>query len=815
MRSPVVVSSGRASDRGIALVAVLLMLMLATAMVAGFASIIVSEHRLQNVERQRSDAFYAAHGGIEKLTSDVGTLFSTTYQPTASQITALAAGTPSLEGITFPTTSEGVGYGVTFTPDAHGNPSSSSRSITSGPFQGFTGLVTPYTLSVTARTKSGGEARLQRQVNTVGIPIFQFGIFSEADVAFEPGPEFTFTGRVHTNGNLFLGAASGALTLTEKVTAVGEVIREYMPNGGQNTYSDDNLVLISTAPGAYRSLRQTEGSVTGTIGSALNDPTWSNLSTGTYNSRICNGRTGARRLDLPIASATAGPIALIRRPDPGETTSTANFGERFFAKASLRILLSDNTSDITSLAGVTGTAPVQLGATAPAGYTVNSTHPPFGLASTNSDVMVPTSTPVLGGYLKIEKQVSQGVWQDVTIEILNLGIAGPNQQKTSCATPNPNAVIRMQHLMDHSSNCNTGSTDPTYYYPNTLFDARQGKLQDVEPVNTSTVQLGGVIHYIELDVRNLTSWFQGSIGSSGTSVLHTDGYIVFFSDRRGNRDAANRETGEYGFEDFVNPNSSVGTPNGRLDAGEDVNGNGTLETYGATYAGGGLAWESPLNSSARPWMAVSASVAKRNPARFFRRALKLTNGRAGNIVSPGLTVVAENPVYIQGDYNAGPSFSSNHVAAAVIADAVTFLSNSWTDYNSYANPYESSRRDASETWYRLAVMGGKGPYFPVPWNGSLLGSDGGVNNFMRFLESWQNTEVHYRGSLVSLWYHRQAVYPFRPAYSSGANCNTYFPPDRDFQFDTDFLQFSLLPPGTPMFRDVNVLGFTQTVTAPR
>ena len=58
------------------------------------------------------------------------------------------------------------------------------------------------------------------------------------------------------------------------------------------------------------------------------------------------------------------------------------------------------------------------------------------------------------------------------------------------------------------------------------------------------------------------------------------GYVVYFSDRRTNRDAANLETGEYGFEDFVNPASVNGLPNGFLDTAEDVNGNGTLDTYG-------------------------------------------------------------------------------------------------------------------------------------------------------------------------------------------------------------------------------------------
>ena len=33
--------------------------------------------------------------------------------------------------------------------------------------------------------------------------------------------------------------------------------------------------------------------------------------------------------------------------------------------------------------------------------------------------------------------------------------------------------------------------------------------------------------------------------------------------------------------------------------------------------------------------------------------------------------------------------------------------------------------------------------------------------------------------------------------------------DRNFKFDDEFLQPALLPPGTPMFRDVNLLSFRQ------
>ncbi len=798
-----------------ALIAVLLLLMLASAVLAGFASVLLNEQRLQVIERGRSDAFYAAHGGLEKLTSDLGALFGRTYKPRASEIAALSTALPQLPGVTFPTTSEGIGYGVTFTPDAGGNPASTTRSITSGPFQGFTGLVTPYVLSVTARTADGGEVRLQRQVQTVGIPIFQFGQFSETNLGFHSGGDFDFGGRVHTNGNLFL-AAGTSLLLADKVTAVGEVVRTHLMNGSSISGSYPGTVRPITAPGSYRTLTTTEGSLVNTIGSAQNEPKWTNLSVGTYNGNIRNGRTGARRLDLPIVEEGANPIELIRRPPASELATSTVYQQRFFSLASVRILLSDNPSDITSLPGVTGTSPVELVAGGIPGYVVSGSHPPIAAShpSVQGNYRVPFSTSVIGGFLKIEIQVSDGVWQDVTLEVLDQGIAGHNLNAATCPDPDRNAIIRFQRLGDHMPGCAAGgSTTPSDYWPLVLYDTREAKRREDEPTGNTNVYLGGVMHYIELDVNNLSRWFRGEIGSNGNRALNVTGYTVYFSDRRGNRDAAGRETGEYGFEDFVNPASSTGTPNGVLDTGEDVNQNGTLETYGSTAGGMNVVWSSPLLNTVRPWTAVAPAIAQVNPPRFFRRALKLTNGRQGNIIAAGLTVASENPVYIQGDYNANGGFGNPHASCSVIADAVTLLSNNWNDRISFQFPHNAASRPATNTWYRTAILSGKGVPFPKPSAGSPpinFGTDGGVHNFLRFLESWANDTVYYRGSMASLYYSRQGVGVFKDG------SNTYdFPDTRDYRFDIDFLNMNLLPPRTPMFRDVNVLGFTQVLTSPR
>jgi hypothetical protein len=255
-----------------------------------------------------------------------------------------------------------------------------------------------------------------------------------------------------------------------------------------------------------------------------------------------------------------------------------------------------------------------------------------------------------------------------------------------------------------------------------LYDTREAVQRDATP-DADPIRFGGIMHYVEVDARNLSRWFQGAGGGmcppacSGPNAENTTGYVLYFSDRRTNRNLANAETGEYGFEDIVNPASGVGAPNGVLDLGEDFNDNNALETYGQVprLIAGMVA---PLNAAARPWTNVDPAnalaqnvemgIARRNPPIFFRRGLKLVNGGLGNLVAPGLGIASENPVYVQGHWNANAAgFGNPHVGTAVIADAVTLLSGAWNDRNSFLNPHNTGPRAGADTWYRLSRLHGQ------------------------------------------------------------------------------------------------------------
>lgn len=824
-------------ERGAAMLSALMVMLLMAGVTAGFAALVITDARVRVLDSTRTQSFYAVHAGLERLTADLGDLFSANVAPSAAAINALTTAPPDDIGVTWERPDGTSGYRITFPVDDDGNAEATVMTVQNGPFQGLVGLATNYEMEVTGRlqrVQDGGEVALTRRLQTVAIPVFQFGIFSENDLNFFAGPNFNFGGRVHSNADLYLAQGNGTtLTLADRVTSVGEVVRTNLSNGWDTNTNYTGTVRAITSPGTYRNLSRSEGSLVGTVGSATNEPTWTNLSTGTYNSNLLNGRTGARRLDLPVAMfaedlpvENRGPIALIRRPQVGEDTARPNLlAERFFSLASLRILLSDTAADITNLPTVTGTAPVALGITEP--YTVGGVAnlPPFAQALGATGQVVPNNTPLLGGVLKIEMQTTPGTWVDVTAEILGLGIGSPALRDTNtggavCTDINPNAVVRLQRAIDNGGSCystsnlTTSGSAPGRWVPNVLFDPREGTLRDSSPGN---MRLAGLFHYIEIDVRNLSRWFQGDIGTTGDQALNVNGYTVYFSDRRGNRNAANAETGELGFEDFVNPASGSGTPNGTLNTGEDMNGNTTVDVYGNTarvpsgvadWTTGWVNTSTLTSSSTLLTQIANENVARRNPLIFFRRALKLTNGGLGNIVSPGLTIASENPVYVQGHWNANASgFGNPHVATAVLADAVTLLSNNWNDRNSLINPYtknNSSQRNATTTWYRLAIISGKGLSFPQPSGTPQdFGTDGGAHNFLRYIENWNGQTLNYRGSIASLFISRQSVFPYKC-------CTTvYDPPSRGYNFDTEFLTPALLPPRTPMFRDVNITGFAQ------
>ncbi len=845
------------NEAGIALIIALLLMFIFTLMALGFFFVVNGEQKIAASDRDNSIAFYGAEAGLEKMSAQLVNLFQSTASPSTSQVDSLWNGSPNgpptIPGVTFPT------YQINYT--TVGSPPQLQSSVQqiggSGPLSGLQGLITPFTLNVVAQSVNGAEVKLTRQVQEVAVPVFQFGIYSDNDLSFFAGPPFNFGGRVHTNGNLFLaeGDTATGLSLADKVTAYKDVIRAQLSNGFSTSTNYAGIVNVVVSPGTYRNLGLTEGSVTAGPGSSPN-PNWPTLSKTTYNGNIKTQLTGATKLNLAFALAAVGPkpIEIIRRPPVGESPTSDLGRARFFNQASLRILMSDNPTWITTLPGVTSAAPFPLNSSIyglpyslPA---ADACHPPLAQSpgyTVDNDYMSPVTTSLLAGastsYIKIEIQLAStpGTWQDVTKEVLSLGIS--KDVGTTCLANK--SILHLQQLRASTSPPAppvAGSVLPTDYIPINMYDPREGELRDNS--GATNVALGGIMNLVELDVSNLQKWFATTLdpgAPSGALALNNSGYIVYFSDRRSNTNGTG-ETGEYGFEDIINPLDANGTPDGVLDVtkAEDVNGNNILDVYGKTPrysftpdSSTGSTWPAWFATPPTPLTRVSSQlpltgtgqVAQKNSVIFFRRALRLVNGQVGNLpplthskctgTAGGFTVAAENPIYVLGDYNADPVSGFNdkpnacHVPAAVIGDAVTVLSDGWNDSNSFSSPTSPAGRLATTTYYRMAIIGGKNNSFPQPtWPGAAqdFGTDGGTHNFIRYIENWGGQTLNYSGSLLSFYIARQAIGIYKCC------AVVYSPPGtRAYSFDLDFTNINSLPPGTPRFSDVNALAFQQTV----
>lgn len=198
-------------------------------------------------------------------------------------------------------------------------------------------------------------------------------------------------------------------------------------------------------------------------------------------------------------------------------------------------------------------------------------------------------------------------------------------------------------------------------------------------------------------------------------------------------------------------------------------------------------------------------------------AVKLVNGQ--EVPNPdfawtkdlyGTTISTNTPLYVHGNYNADGNSSTGSAndpdikdvrqepPAALIADAVTILSNSWDDADSLKNT--GSRKTTSFTEIAAAILTGLVPSDKNNWNNY----SGGVENFPRFLEDW-NTTLRYRGSMVALFESEVATEPW-------GKSNVYSPPKRNWGFNSLYAE-GYYPPGTPntrTFRRINYRNMTES-----
>lgn len=295
--------------------------------------------------------------------------------------------------------------------------------------------------------------------------------------------------------------------------------------------------------------------------------------------------------------------------------------------------------------------------------------------------------------------------------------------------------------------------------PINLYNVREGRIN--ETLTTTTVYGRGIGTVIDINMRNLARWVDGVFDGTllnGTNAVSAnidgqDGYVVYISDRRGDRVKLERNAA----------GANISTTNGMVD-NEDVYGYNQLNgqtpdrgedviDYGFDPATGKLKKDSlqiddnelpdpiaitlPANLTPPPGVdaadftrAVTVSqwnptpmtaVGALAPDYYFRRAVRLFNGEdlmitggAGRLSSTkGIMMASENMVYIWGNYNTtgitgqpidGTStlndmtqpfwYTGNQIPAGIVSDAFFPLSKTWYDAMSSMYPEGGATRIA-------------------------------------------------------------------------------------------------------------------------
>jgi hypothetical protein len=419
--------SAKFASRGFTLIASLLLMLLLSGFAITLLMMVNTEQKVGAADLSNNYTYRSTEGAMEKMTSDLANTFKSIQAPSAAQICALSSNYPTWDStVTYPV------YNVAPVSGCAAALAPVWGPVQSGPDAGLYAQIIPVTLNAEAQRFNGETVSMTRTAEVALIPVFQFGVFSDSDLFYGQSPNLGFAGRVHTNGDLYLGVANGAnLVFGDKLSAFGNVIRQQMDDGlAVGGGLDDGTVMIPTTSGgcatqmanvaaatpsatclniANTTLGATNGSVVGGHGSAQNTGSWINVSQGTFNSYLIDGNgtppstvdgansTGASDLTLPFVSGTTSAVQIIRRPPPGEAVSSLLGGSRLANQAQIRVLLSDKEADL-HLPGWNGdtTQDVELASMVPPSEFTNVAGPFATSGGAQSGIIVNGNTYYFG-----------------------------------------------------------------------------------------------------------------------------------------------------------------------------------------------------------------------------------------------------------------------------------------------------------------------------------------------------------------------------------------------------------------------------------
>ncbi len=643
--------------------------------------------------------------------------------------------------------------------------------------------------AISQHRESGVASAVREKITIASSSLGQYAAFYTRDLEVWPGENMTFIGKVHTNGDLYLGADK-LLRFDRNVTSHGKFYAMRKPNSGYGdsayvTATDrvqfrkgDDADYAGNKNTAYVDVIRKNAQGTTRMDTSGLGNAWASESENYYAGAV---RTDQMKLAPPI-SVNDDEHTIIERPksatDPSYNKDTE--AVKFANKAALTIRIdAEGNLHLYSGKYVEGSDANEI------------EHP--------ERLMQPAAS-----------------------------ISKPNNS----ANGNYNVVQNACTYTDDNGEEQTTDPLPAYQVDNAIYDRRDDKAKAIVDI------------YVDQILNNATLkgylYPNVSTGSGGDSSDTTDdrepgvlyvtrdeplGYPKITTQQRG--------TGQYQTTGTDTKTTTSETEKNNLVAqGYTVTSTSTttkyyiraniwtqqwtetnLATYNRTASNKRkmetvTTWtlSKPIQTEIMETVAVTNYIPV-EPAVRIRNASDLRlAGNDSEGKQRGLSIATDLPMYVEGSFNTNGEKGhkedncTDKPDALVAADAVTMLSTNWKDEwrvpkwdgwdgsnpNSLRPTENLNTRSAVETTFNGVLMTGL-----VESNGGTY--SGGLQNLFRFHENWRPGSsplpYNFTGSMVCMWTSHIANKPIEGSY-------TYQPPSRPWGWA------QMNPPGLPNLLDI-------------
>ena len=196
----------RKREKGVALLTAILVIVSVMGLSLGLMYMTLADYKESEFNRDIVKATALAEAATEQAHKDL-LVATANYRP------APTAGTAVVGGTAVPYTIAPVGSSRVEVDD-----------------QGVQTLIQPYSIAANG-VSNGLTKHVEKVIDVEKTPIFQYVVFYNSDLEVLPGPSMNLYGRVHSNGDMYIGCG-GTLTLnTNYVHAAGEMYRRRKNDG--------------------------------------------------------------------------------------------------------------------------------------------------------------------------------------------------------------------------------------------------------------------------------------------------------------------------------------------------------------------------------------------------------------------------------------------------------------------------------------------------------------------------------------------------------------------------------------------------------